>query len=277
MDRSTRAAMDRGNRRELMTTVKQHAPGTVSWVDLTTPDPEGAQRFYGELFGWKFSIGGPETGHYTMCQLGSDSVAGLGAMPPGAQFPSAWTVYFATADADASAARIGELGGQVMMGPMDVMQQGRMLVAMDPCGAAFGLWQAGEHTGAARVDEPGAMAWREVNVRDAGAAKAFYTALFGLEARVMPIPEMTYHILHHGDTRVGGILQMNERWPAEMPAHWMSYFAVDDCDAAAKRVAVGGGKVHLPPFDTPYGRVAIVADPWGAIFSIMKPAEQMSQ
>lgn len=252
-----------------MTTVKQHAPGSVTWVDLATPDIEGARRFYGELFNWKFSIGPAESGHYTMCLAHGDNVAGMGQIPDGSPYPPAWTVYFGTADVDASAARIRELGGQVMVGPMDVMQEGRMLISADPCGAVFGLWQAGQHHGAQRVDEPGAMCWREVNVRDLPAARAFYTQLLGLEARPMDAPGMTYETLHLGDATIGGLLQMNDKWPAEIPPHWMTYFAVDDVDAAAARVANSGGKVFQPPFDTPYGRMSVVADPYGAVFSIM--------
>lgn len=252
-----------------MTTVKQHAPGSVTWVDLMTPDIEGACRFYGELFNWKFAVGPAETGHYTMAKVQGDNVAGMGQMPPGSEYPSAWTVYFGTRDVDVSAARVRELGGQVMVGPMDVMQEGRMLVAADPSGAVFGLWQPGAHHGAQRIDEVGAMCWREVNVRDLAVARGFYTGLLELEARPMPAPGMTYETLHAGDTTVGGMLQMDASWPAEIPPHWMTYFAVDDVDAAAARVTNGGGKVFQPPFDTPYGRMSVVADPWGAVFSIM--------
>lgn len=257
-----------------MTQVKQHAPGTVMWVDLMTTDVEAARKFYGEVLGWSFDVGPPETGFYTMCSVQGDTVAGMGQIPPGAGFPPAWTVYFATTDADASAARIVELGGKTLMGPMDVMEEGRMLMAMDRCGAVFGLWQPRRHTGAKRVDEPGAMCWREVNVRDLPAASAFYTALFGLESRPMPDPAMTYHTLHLGEQTVGGILQMDHHWPPELPAHWMTYFAVDDLDAALKRVEAGGGKVHVPPFDTPYGRISVISDPVGAHLTLMKMATQ---
>jgi uncharacterized protein len=253
-----------------MAKVNGHAPGSVTWVDLMTTDVEAARRFYGEVLGWSFDIGPPETGFYTTSKVQGDNVAGMGQLPPGAPFPPAWTVYFATVDVDASAARIRELGGQVMMGPIDVTEEGRMLVAMDPCGAAFGLWQPLRHTGAQRVDEPGAMCWREVNVRDVPAARAFYTALFGLEARPLPDPAMVYETLHLGEQTVGGILFMNEMWPKDVPPHWMNYFAVDDLDAALERVKAGGGKVVVPPFDTPYGRISVITDPAGAVVTLMK-------
>lgn len=252
-----------------MTTVKQHAPGSVTWVDLMTPDIEGARRFYGELFNWRFAVGPAETGHYTMAKVDGDNVAGMGQMQPDSPFPSTWTVYFGSRDVEAAAARIRELGGQVMFGPMDVMQEGRMLVAADPCGAVFGLWQPGAHHGAQRIDEPGAMCWREVNVRDVAAARGFYTALLGLAARPMQAPGMIYETLHLGEATVGGMLQMDANWPDSIPSHWMTYFAVDDVDAAVARVTNGGGKVYQPPFDTPYGRMSVVADPWGAVFSVM--------
>lgn len=253
-----------------MANVTKHAPGSVMWVDLMTTDVEAARKFYGEVLGWSCVIGPPETGHYTICKLGEDSVAGMGQMPPNAPYPPSWTVYFATDDADASAAKIKELGGQVMMGPMDVMEEGRMVIAMDPSGAAFGLWQPRRHTGAQRVDEPGAMCWREVNVRDAKVACAFYSALFGLEARALGAPGVNYHTLHLGDKTVGGILEMNDKWPAEIPAHWMNYFDVDDVEAALQRVTAAGGKVCVPPFDTPYGRMSVINDPAGAAVTLIK-------
>lgn len=256
-----------------MTIVKQHAPGSVSWVDLMTPDPEGARKFYEDLFGWSFKIGAKESNSYTMCCVGSNEVAGMAAQPPGTKQRSAWTVYFASDDIEASAKKIRRLGGQVVTGPLDVMAEGRMLVAADASGAVFGVWQAGRHPGATRIDEPGAMAWREVNVRDPRIARSFYTQLFGLEAREMPIPDMNYLTLHLGEQTVGGILRMGEQWPAEIPAHWMTYFAVDDIEVALKRVAAGGGQLHVSPFDTVYGRLAVVTDPWNAAFAVLKMAE----
>jgi hypothetical protein len=251
-----------------MSNVDRHAPGTPSWFDLMTPDPEGARKFYGEIFGWTFDIGGPESGHYTMCKLGGRNAAGMGKRPDNAPFPAAWNVYFSTEDVDAHCGRVREAGGQVMMPPMDVMDAGRLAFCMDPTGAAFGFWQPRVHSGAQVVDEPGAMAWTEVLTRAGEQARDFYAKVMGLDPRKME--GMEYHTLHKGEKAVAGVMQMDEKWPAEVPPHWMAYFAVGDADAAATRIKELGGKVNHGPFDTPYGRIAVVSDPYGAVFSIIK-------
>jgi predicted enzyme related to lactoylglutathione lyase len=254
-----------------MTKIDKHVPGTVTWVDLMTTDPTGVQKFYGELFGWTFDIGGPETNHYAMAKLGGANVGGVGPQPPGAQFPPAWSVYFASDDVDATIAKVKELGGNLVMGPMDVMEEGRLAFFADPTGAHFGVWQAKRHHGAQVIDEPGAMCWHEVATPDAAKARDFYCRLFGLEPQKMQTDQANfeYYTLHKGPKVVGGVLQMTKEW-AGVPPHWMSYFAVADTDDAAKKITALGGKVSVPPFDTPYGRIAVVNDPSGAVFSIIK-------
>jgi predicted enzyme related to lactoylglutathione lyase len=150
------------------------------------------------------------------------------------------------------------------------MGEGRLAFCMDPTGAAFGLWQPMRHTGARVVDEHGAMTWAEVNTRDAVKARDFYASVFGAEPSRLEGENMEYYTLKKGDKTFGGVLQMNDQWPANVPPHWMAYFAVDDADAAARRVTELGGKVMHGPFDTPYGRIAVVSDPAGAVFSIIK-------
>lgn len=255
-----------------MSTIERHIAGTPSWFDLMTPDLDGALKFYGGLFGWTFDVGSPETGRYTMAKVGGRNAAGIGTQPPGASFPSAWSVYF-EGNADEIAERVKANGGQIMMEPMDVMDFGRMLVAVDSTGAVFGVWQPKSHTGAQVVDEPGAMAWQEVATRDAAKAVDFYARVFSLEPNKMDAPGITYYTLHKGPKTAGGVMQMNEQWPAEIPPHWMPYFAVENTDAAAAKVEELGGKVEVKPFDSPYGRIAVIADPWGAHFTVIVPSE----
>jgi uncharacterized protein len=254
-----------------MTKIDKHEPGTICWLDLMTNNADAARTFYGELFGWKFEVGGPETGNYAMAKLGDRNACGIGQQPPGTSFPPAWTVYFTASDLDRTATLVREHGGTITMGPMDVMEEGRMAVFADPTGAHFGVWQPKRHHGAQVIDEPGAMCWYEVNTPDAAKARDFYTKVFGLEAKKMEGggPPTEYWTLHKGEKTVGGILQMTKEW-AGVPPHWMAYLAVADTDAAAKRVTELGGKLGVPPFDTPYGRIAVVTDPAGAAFSIIK-------
>ena len=206
-----------------------------------------------------------------MCRVGERNAAGMRPMP--SDMPhSVWTLYFSTADAERSAAQIRELGGNVMLGPMDVFEDGRLLVAADSVGAVFGMWQPKRHAGTRVSGEHGAMTWHELNTGDPEAAKAFCSALFGLEAREMPMPDAKYFTLHHGEQTIGGILEVHQQWPQQIPAHWMNYFAVSHCDSAAHDVEKLGGTLKEKPFDSPYGRIAVAADPFGAHFSIIELA-----
>jgi predicted enzyme related to lactoylglutathione lyase len=253
-----------------------YAEGTPSWVDLSAIDPAGARDFYGSLLGWTFDIGGPDVGGYTMCLLNGKSVAGIMERQD-ESMPSVWSTYIDTDDIDRTTAKITEAGGQVIIEPMDVMDLGRMGFAIDPTGAAFGLWQAGTHVGAAVVNEPGALSWNELNTRDGAAANTFYEKVFGYTfEQVGDGEKFDYTTYNVAGNPVAGRMQMNDAdWPAEVPAHWATYFAVADADAATALVAAKGGRVLRGPTDTPFGRLAGCLDPWGAPFSLIKlPAAQ---
>jgi uncharacterized protein len=207
-------------------------------------------------------------GHYCMCKVGGRQVAGLGGKPPGVTMPNAWTLYLAVDDLDATCARITEAGGRITTPPMQVMEAGKLAIAQEPTGGTFGMWQSGKHIGFTLRDEPGAFAWTELNTRDLPRAQAFLSAVFGYRAEKLPGENVEYRSLHVGDATAGGIMQMDTQWPAEIPPHWMIYFAVPDADAAVEKVKSLGGTLHVPPFDTPYGRIAVVADPQQAAFSV---------
>lgn len=254
-----------------------YAAGTPAWVDLMTTSRDQATTFYGELFGWDFEIGTPETGGYAMAMLGGRPVAGIGEAPAAGQgpsFPPAWTTYLAVDDLDATVKSIADAGGSTLMGPMDVMGQGRVAVAADPAGAVFGLWQAGGHPGAGVVNEPNTVTWNECASRDADAAWHFYRTVFGYDRDTMDAEGFDYSILKIGGKPVAGLMPMPERMPAEVPSHWLSYFAVADTDAAVAKVRELGGTVRMGPLDSSAGRMAVVADPAGAVFAVIASTEQ---
>jgi uncharacterized protein len=116
-----------------------NGPGALTLNQLNTPDPEAAGRFYEGLFGWRTEqvAGGDQP--YWGIYNGERLNGGMMRLPPDAGAPPHWLVYFGSADADADAARIGELGGQVLVPPLDV-PGGRILVAQDPQGAVVGLF-----------------------------------------------------------------------------------------------------------------------------------------
>lgn len=253
--------------------VTSYQAGTPCWVDLGTPDVAGATAFFTGLFGWEGFAGPPETGGYVICNLDGAPVAGIGPLMGEGQ-PAVWTTYLATDDLDASAATVEAAGGTVLVPPMDVMDVGRMGIFMDPAGAAFGAWQKLNFFGAAVVNEPGALTWNELMTRDVEGSKTFYGAAFGLGNRASEISgDMPYTEFTVGGATVGGMMSIDgPQWPADLPPHWMVYFAVADCDATVARVAELGGSVNVTPFDMPVGRMAIVADPYGAFFSVIKMA-----
>ncbi|MDZ7801946.1 MAG: VOC family protein [Trueperaceae bacterium] len=229
---------------------------------------ERAASFYADLFGWTYDVSGPEIGHYHVAKVRGAAAAGLGQIPAGADMPSSWTVYLMADDVAAMADDVRARGGSVMQKPFEVPGMGHLAIVQDPAGAVFGLWQPLAHRGAEVAHEPGAMGWCEVNVPDAEAARDFYTGSMGAQARRLEegVPT-TYYVLSKDGEDVGGILQMTEEW-AGVPPHWMPYFEVRDADEAASTTEAAGGTVSVPPFDTLYGRITVLNDPFGAVFSV---------
>jgi len=225
---------------------------------------------YGALFDWTFEDSGEQFGHYTQAFANGKPVAAVVPKMPGMNdnTPTAWTVYFGASDADATAARIKELGGTILWEPMTVGDLGRMCVATDPQGAVFGLWQPMAFNGAALEGEHGAMCWSEVNSNDAKANVAFYTGVFGLSTSPMDGGPSEYHMLENNGQPVAGVLQMTKEWDG-IPPHWMAYFAVANLEKANDVFTEHGGKLLHGPIPSPYGRIMVVQDPQGAVFSYM--------
>jgi predicted enzyme related to lactoylglutathione lyase len=244
--------------------------GTPCWVDVMVDDTKRAAEFYGPLLGWKFADQGEEFGNYLIAQVNDRGAAAIGPKPPGMeQMPSVWTTYLATDDADATAAKITEAGGQLMMPPGDVGPAGRLAVAADPTGAVFGIWQGRETTGVQIANVPGTLVWNECMTRDFAAAKAFYTSVFGYEYDEMSNDDFSYAAAKVNGHIIGGIGGLPAEVPADVPAHWSTYFGVTDTDAAVAQVTQLGGSVLRPAQDSPYGRMAQVADDQGVTFSLI--------
>lgn len=243
-----------------------YAPGTPCWVDVSWDDVEACTAFYSGLFGWQPTVL-PDGGGYTMFHQDGKAVAAAGPNQQG--WMPQWSTYIATDDADETAARIAAAGGRLLMEPFDVLGAGRMARAVDTQGSAFGIWQGREHIGAQLVNEPVAYAWAELLTTDIVASQSFYTAVFGwVPHEVGDDPGFLYRMQLVGDRPVGGIFQVEE-----MPPGWAAYFAVEDAAATAARAEELGGASLRAPSDTPYGRTAVVADPGGAAFGVIRLAE----
>ncbi|NEA45073.1 VOC family protein [Streptomyces sp. SID10815] len=252
-----------------------YATGTPCWVDLMAKDQQAALDFYRDLFGWQGSPGPAGFGGYAVCELHGKAVAGIGpAMAPEGmpEPPTVWTSYLASTDAQATQDAVVAAGGTLLVPAMDVGGLGRMLVAADPQGAVFGVWQPGEFFGAGVVNEASALTWNELHTSDVPAATAFYGAVFGIEIEPLDGAD-AYWQLRVGGRTVGGVtLLAND--PPGTPAHWLTYFAVDDVDSTADALVKRGGTVLAPPFDMMAGRMTVVADPQGAPFAMIKPASR---
>ncbi|KRD43302.1 hypothetical protein ASE38_03285 [Cellulomonas sp. Root930] len=256
-----------------MTTHREAWPtGTPAWADLTVPDLAAARAFYGPLFGWEFEVGGPEVGSYTQAFADGRRVVGLGEpMSEDPAPPPAWCVYLATQDLAATADAIAEAGGKQVVAPMPVLDLGRMGIFVDTAGAVFGVWQPGAHTGWDVVEEPGSVVWSEVMVHDQPGAVAFYERVFAYDVEDLSAPGFAYASVSVGGAPVAGVGGYGAQAGADAPAAWTLYFGVPDTDASAARVTELGGTVVSPPTDSAFGRMAIVAGPFGEVFALMGP------
>ncbi|MEU8923286.1 VOC family protein [Kitasatospora sp. NPDC048545] len=241
----------------------RYREGVPCWVVLTTPDAPAARRFYGALFDWEFVPTGPAEAVAT--RYGAQ-VAAIGP-PVGTAAPAAWTTHLACADLHRTTALVRAADGRITRDPYEVPDQGRAALAVDPLGAAFGLWQAGTIDGAGLVDEPGALAWNEHLSPDPDTARAFYRRVFGY----------TYDRPRagHALARAAG-LPACSIGPSGAPASWLAHFGAADADRAAERLRELGGTVLTGPAPTPYGRAALVRDDAGAVFVLVAVPSQES-
>lgn len=264
-----------------MAVFKEHRPGTLCCVGLASGDPDGSRDFYMNLFGWEVRQEDLGVHGVSTLFLREGDVTGalhrLTAEQEAAGTPPSWGVYLAVAEADAAAARVTELGGTVLGGPLDVAGHGRLVVAADPLGAVFCLWQARDSIGVERKNEPGAVCWTEVMTPDAAQARSFYRGLFGWAAGALDLPwdsEAVYHLL--GNTPEEYCCGMMEITPdmGEVPPHWLSYFLVADIAAACLRAEELGAATVVPPTAIPDGgRFAVLRDPQGAHFGLFMGSE----
>jgi predicted enzyme related to lactoylglutathione lyase len=250
----------------------EYAPGTPCWTDVTSPDLDRTVSFYSDLFGWQAERDPrPEAGGYTMFTKNGKNVAAASPPPPGAEgVPPHWSTYIATDNVEETAEKVQEAGGTLLMEPMDVFDAGRMVLAQDPAGAVFGVWQAKEHIGAELATEPGTLTWNENLTPDPERSAKFYEQVFGYEVQEADMGgAQPYRVLQVEGKSIAGMLQLTpEMGPT--PPNWTSVFGVEDADAAVAKARDLGGQVLVEPFDIPQvGRYAVVQDPVGAVFGVL--------
>lgn len=245
-------------------------PGTPCWVDLSVDNVEQATAFYGALFGWDVEVNpDPQFGGHGNFFLDGKDVAGVSpTFEPGQ--PQVWLTYLASDDVDRAATKVTEAGGTVLPpGRLDIGDFGSMIVAADPAGGVFGVWQSGQHIGARVANVVGSVTWNENMSRDFEGNKKFYTEVFGYSYGDMSGDGFNYATTDLNGQAVGGIGELPAEVSADTPAHWMTYFAVADTDLTVARVKDLGGTVLREPFDTSQGRIAVLADNQGAAFGVV--------
>lgn len=249
-------------------------PGNFCWVELGTSDSDAAKSFYSQLFGWEFQDNpmGPDM-VYTMVKLDGKDVGGLyklGADMVSQGIPPHWLTYVAVTNADEKVEKAKAEGATIMNGPFDVATAGRMAVIKDPTGAVFAIWQAKEAKGSGVWGVPNAATWSELGTNDLQRALEFYTNVFGWTTEPFGDSPIPYTVVKNDGMGIGGAYKlMPEMGP--VPPHWLVYFSVDDCDATVQKATELGAKVMKPADDIPgVGRFAILIDPQGAAFAIIK-------
>ncbi|MGH2720016.1 MAG: VOC family protein [Actinomycetota bacterium] len=268
-----------------------YIPGVPCWIDTSQPDPQAAVAFYGGLFGWEFEDVMPpgSEGRYFIARIRGGDVAAVGSVPEAAAPAAMWNTYVWVESADETASKVRDSGGSVVTEPFDVMDAGRMAVFCDPEGAAFCVWQAKEHKGARIVNEHASLSFNDLHTRDADRAKSFYGSVFGWQTLELEGGFEMWTLPGYGDYLerdnpdlrkqmaeadapegfedvVASLVPIADDRPDVRP-HWDVTFAVRDADAIADKAAELGGTVLAPPFDAPWVRMAVIADPQGATFT----------
>ncbi|MGH8828237.1 MAG: VOC family protein [Jiangellaceae bacterium] len=273
-----------------MSESRTYTEGVTSWIDIEQRDVEGAQAFYGGLFGWTFTDATPPGRPFrnVIAKLDGLDAAGIGEPAEAgglAAVSTAWNTYVAVNDADAAAARIEAAGGRVLEGPSDAGEGGRSTACVDPFGVPFRLWQARQRLGAQAVNTPGAWNFSDLHAADPAASAAFYSEVFGWAvddlgfAWMIRVPGYGDHLETTSDPEIR-TRQANVATPpgfadaigwlapvgADDQPHWHVSCTVADRDATAAAAERLGGTV-LGRTDTDWTRDTLIRDPQGGIFT----------
>ena len=253
-----------------MAETKTQIVNKPAWIELSTGDAEGSRNFYSKIFGWKVEVNpDPQYGGYGIAKVGGKDVAGIGPKQMAEQ-PTAWSVYIGTKDVDALAKKVKESGGTVVAGPMDVGPMGRFAAFQDPSGAFISGWQAKEMD-AFLYGKPNTFDWAELNARGVEKTLPFYSKLFGWGEKKSSMAEGQDYIEFQLDGHsIAGATEMPPMVPKEVPSYWLVYFNVEDVDKKFKEAEAAGAEHILHPMDFPGGRFAVLRDPQGAVFAIVK-------
>ncbi|MEV5176023.1 VOC family protein [Streptomyces flaveolus] len=248
----------------------RRVPGTPCWVSLMVHALDTTEEFYGELFGWEFLPGPQQLGPYVRALLDGREVAGMGQLSPDRRLPVAWTPYFASDDVDQTADTVRLCGGTLAVGPLDAAEAGRMAIASDPSGAVFGIWQGSAQLGTSITGVPGTPVWNELVTFETESVAKFYESVFGYEEEPVVSADFDYLTLRLDGRPVAGLHGVGHGLPRDRGPYWRTYFEVADLAETLRQVTGLGGRILKPAHDSPHGRLATVADPEGAEFTVIQ-------
>jgi uncharacterized protein len=237
--------------------------GKFVWHEQVSDDPGQAKSFYTQLFGWGTEVFKPGEIDYTMILSGDSTHGGFSKAMEGAP-PPHWLSHVAVENLDETIEKAKSADGKVAAGPFDMEDVGRMAILVDPQGAYISAYQShGDGSGAA-----GVFVWDELGTTDADGAQRFYESVFGWTTKDMGEDFGGYRIFHRGEEQVAGLMQNPD---PSIPAMWTPYVGVEDTDATCKKATELGAETIVEPMDVPtVGRFAILKDPQGAVFGIIK-------
>lgn len=251
----------------------QCTEGQFSWVELKTEDYQDACEFYGRLFGWESqpadSDDGPQIGQFLWQKYFLAGIRATDHQETQERGPAIWRSHLQVADLAETLERVAKLGGVVTSPAQQLADFGTLAMVQDPSGAELGLWQPRQPFGEQLVQDIHAFCWNELCTRDTAAARKFFSELFHWSFVEHPLPGAEYHMIENQGEQNGGMLRLDQRW-GSLPPRWLVYFAVTSVDFSVDQVRQLGGNVFVPPCDIPEGRMAIVVDRQGAMFSLVQ-------
>jgi predicted enzyme related to lactoylglutathione lyase len=238
--------------------------GKFVWHEQVSSDPKQAEEFYTRLFGWSTEVFKPGEAEYTMISARGGTHGGFTRAMEGAP-PPHWLSHIRVEKLKDTIEKATAAGGKLAAGPFDMGEVGGIAIIADPQGAYVSAF---EPEGEGPVPE-GVFVWDELGTTDIDGAQRFYEEVFGWTTSDMGPDYGGYRIFNRGETGIAGLMTLPDN---SIPARWQPYIAVDDPDATAAKAAELGGSTLAEPMDVPkVGRIAVLRDPQGATFGIIRP------
>ncbi len=255
--------------------------GSFCWADLMSTDKAQTLDFYHQVLGWTYEEVSLGLGAgYTVAMARETAVGGINQMDKKqieAGVPSHWVGYVLVDNVKSSVSIAKKLGAKLLLGPLKAGQFGTMAALEDPTGAVFALWmsKSGDNPKPSGV---GTFCWPQLVTGDTEVASRFYQTLFNWKSDTLDSGGTGYTYFISGEEVAAGMMSLPEDAKNQgAPSHWLLYLSVEDCDRTVATAEELGGRICVPPIDLQgVGRGAVVTDPAGAAFGVVKLLDQES-